>query len=178
MHISDGKCSRWPELFSEGWTWCSSPLLTTKHWTNGFSIPHSRVSGHLSREQTESLVTDSCHHGNEKRIRLPMIATCSFQRLQWWVCYYNLTLLVPRHWDSSIKNRTVSRENKNKKWVRNHVGTEKICKQFMQSSIAAFLFPLVFFHVGQIPQAPIKKQKCGLMKFINLCYLLPARSAT
>ncbi len=96
----------------EGWTWCSSPLLTTKHWTNGFSIPYSRVSGHLSREQTESLVTDSCHHGNENRICLPMIATCSFQRLQWWVCYYNLTLLVPRHWDNSIKNRTVSREEK------------------------------------------------------------------
>lgn len=179
MHISDGKCSRWPELFSEGWTWCSSPLLTAKHWTDGFSIPHSRVFGRILREQTESLVTDSCHHGNEKRIRLPMIATCSFQRLQWWVCYYNLTLLVPRHWNNSIKNRTVSREN--------HVGTEKTWKQFMQSSIAPFLFPLVFlllfcffaiFHVGQIPQAPIRKQKCGLMKFINLCYLLPTPSAT
>lgn len=71
-----------------------------------------------------------------------------------------------------------SQERKKKTWVRNRMGTKKICKQFMQSSIAPFLFSLVFFHVGQIPQAPIKKQKCGLMKFINLCYLLPTPSAT
>lgn len=180
MHISDGKYSRWPKLFSEGWTWCSSPLLTAKHWTNGFSIPHSRVSGHLSREQTESLATDSCHpwqwkentSANDSHLFLPKTTVMGM-------------LLQPHTPGAKTlrqlhqKQNCLKREKKTKKtWVRNHVGTEKICKQFMQSSIAAFLFPLVFFHVGQIPQAPIKKQKCGLMKFINLCYLLPTRSAT
>ncbi len=146
MHISDGKYSHWPKLFSEGWTWCSSPLLTAKHWTNGFSIPHSRVSGHLSREQTESLATDSCHpwqwkentSANDSHLFLPKTTVMGM-------------LLQPHTPGAKTlrqlhqKQNCLKREKKQKKhgwgimWVRRR-SASNLCRV----ALLLFYFPLFF----------------------------------
>lgn len=95
-----------------------------------------------------------------------MLATCSKDYSDGYV------ITTSHYWCQdtgiSIKNKTVSKDRHKEKCVRNSVGIKKICKQFMQSSIAPFYSPRFFFHVSQIPQASIKKQRCGLMKFVNL----------